>query len=53
MDEEFIKKIKNNTIEYACGSYEVGRYAWIFDDIKPIKPIKTKDKLNIWTYNDK
>lgn len=52
MDETFIEEIKKNTCEYACGSYEVGRYAWIFDKLEPIKPISTKGKLNIWDYDD-
>lgn len=51
MDDEFIGNIKNNQIEYNCGEYKVGRYAWIIDDIKPIYPIPTKGKLNIWNYD--
>lgn len=51
MDEEFIEKIKKNKIEYVCGLYEVGRYAWIFDNIELIYPIPAKGKLNIWNYN--
>lgn len=51
MDEEFIEKIKKNKIEYICGLYEVGRYAWIFDNIELIYPIPAKGKLNIWNYN--
>ena len=51
MDEEFIKKIRKNKIEYICGLYEVGRYAWIFDNIELIYPIPAKGKLNIWNYN--
>ena len=51
MDDEFIENIKKNQIEYNCGEYKVGRYAWIIDDIKPIYPIPTKGKLNIWKYD--
>lgn len=50
MDEEFLAKIKKDKQEYNLGLYEKGRYAWILSDIKPIKPIKTKGKLNIWNY---
>lgn len=50
MDKDFIKKIKKNKKEYACGYYEVGRYAWILKDIEPILPITAKGKLNIWHY---
>lgn len=49
MTEEFINKIKN-TKEYELGIYEVGRYAWILEDIVSIDKIKTKGKLNIWEY---
>lgn len=51
MDDEFIENIKKNQIEYNCGEYKVGRYAWIIDDIKTIYPIPTKGKLNIWNYD--
>ena len=50
MDEEFINKIKKNKIEYLCGNYKEGRYAWILDDITSIIPIKAKGKLGIWAY---
>ena len=51
MDNKFIENIKKNQIEYNCGEYKVGRYAWIIDDIKPIYPIPTNGKLNIWNYD--
>ena len=51
MDESFIKKIKKNEQEYNLGIYEIGRYAWILDEITPINTIKAKGKLNIWNYN--
>jgi hypothetical protein len=51
MDEEFINKIKKNHQEYICGIYEIGRYAWILEDIKVLdKKIPAKGKLNIWNY---
>ena len=49
MDEDFIKSV--NYQEYVCGRYEVGRYAWILDNIEIISPIKVKGKLSIWNYN--
>lgn len=52
MDEQFIEKIKKNPIEYACGLYKVGRYAWVLKDIEPIVPISAKGKLNIWQYDN-
>ena len=54
MTEEFISEIKNNKSEYLCGEYQVGRYAWILKDIKPLKkPIPAKGSLGIWNYNDR
>lgn len=52
MTEEYIKTMKENDYkEYICGNYEVGRYAWILEDIVPLeKPIKAKGQLNIWNY---
>lgn len=50
IDQEFIKEIKQNETEYLCGYYEEGRYAWILKDIKKIKPIPAKGKLNVWNY---
>lgn len=51
MDEKFITKIKENKMEYVCGRYKVGRYAWIFDSVESISPIAAKGKLNIWNYD--
>ena len=52
MTEEFINEIKNNNyLEYLCGEYKVGRYAWILDNIEVLKcPIETKGHLGIWNY---
>ena len=42
----------DNYIEYLCGNYEIGRYAWILKDVKILKyPIKVKGKLGIWNYD--
>ena len=54
MTEEFIKKEKNKNINnFVSGRYEVGRYAWILDNVEIIKPIKVKGQLGIWNYNKK
>ena len=51
MTEEFIENLKKeNPMEYKCGHYEVGRYAWILEDVKNIEPIKVKGKLGIWNF---
>lgn len=50
MTEEYINELKNNNYqEYLVGHYEVGRYAWVLDNIKLIdKKISVKGKLGIW-----
>lgn len=54
MTEDFIGDIKkNNYQEYVCGHYEVGRYAWVLKNIKPLeRRIPAKGKLGIWNYKD-
>lgn len=53
MDEEFINNIKKDKQEYLCGIYELGRYAWILDDIQILNiPIKIKGHLGIWNYEE-
>ena len=53
MTEEYIEKMKqNHHQEYICGRYEVGRYAWVLENVEPLaKPIPAKGKLNIWNYD--
>jgi len=51
MDEKFIEYIKQSPIEYSCGEYKIGRYAWIFENIEPIYPIPAKGHLNIWNFD--
>lgn len=51
MTKEFIEnEKKKNPNNFISGHYEVGRYAWILDNIEPIKPIKAKGQLGIWNY---
>ena len=53
MDESYIEEMKSlHPIEYCCGAYEVGRYAWVLENIEVIEPIKAKGKLGIWNYID-
>ena len=52
MTEEFINDQKNKDFNnFISGRYEVGRYAWILENIEPIEPIAAKGKLGIWNYN--
>ena len=54
MTEEFIENLKEEKpVEYKCGHYEVGRYAWILEDVKIIESFKAKGKLGIWNYYEK
>ena len=53
MTKEFIEQEKNkNYNNFISGHYEVGRYAWILDNIEVIKPIKAKGQLGIWNYKE-
>ena len=52
MTEEFIKEEKGKNLNnFIAGRYEVGRYAWVLEDIEVIEPIKVKGQLGIWNYN--
>ena len=55
MTEEFIEDMKkNHHQEYICGYYEVGRYGWVLDDVKPLdEKIFAKGRLGIWNWSDK
>ena len=51
MTEEYIDSMKNNHfVEYICGAYEIGRYAWVLDFVEKIEPLNAKGKLGIWNY---
>lgn len=51
MDEEFINNIKEDKNEYLCGHYEIGRYAWVLEDVELLdKEIPAKGKLGIWNF---
>lgn len=53
MDDTLICEVKNNHNEYICGSYSVGRYAWVLEDIEMIElPIQVKGQLGIWNYEE-
>ena len=54
MTDEFIENVKKNKPnDYVSGLYQVGRYAWILKDVKPLaKPIPAKGQLSIWNYNE-
>jgi hypothetical protein len=43
------KVVLDNELKF--GDYSTGRYAWILEDIKQIKPISVKGQLSLWNYN--
>lgn len=54
MNEEFIEnEKKKNPNNFTAGHYEVGRYAWLLDNVTVIKPIKARGKLGFWNYDNK
>ena len=49
----YAEKVKTeDPLNYECGNYTLGRYAWILSDIQYITPIPTKGRLSIWNYNE-
>lgn len=54
MTKEYVEEIKNNNYqEYICGEYAEGRFAWILEDIEPLRVrIATKGHLGVWNYEE-
>lgn len=54
MTEDYVNMMKKeNPIEYLCGDYREGRYAWVLENVEPLDhPIKSKGHLSIWSYED-
>lgn len=52
ISKEYITKLKNeNYEEYLCGDYRKGRYAWLLEEVVPLKnKIYAKGQLGIWNY---
>ncbi len=51
MTQRYIYQMKNwYPTEYACGFYEVGRFAWVLDNIQGLFPVKAKGHLGLWNY---
>lgn len=49
MTPEFIESIKSPELDF--GIYEVGRYAWILENIKPLEtPVLAKGALSLWEW---
>lgn len=53
MDEMYVSNMEKNEIEYLCGEYSYGRYAWILEDIEPLENIiPARGSLSIWEYKN-
>ena len=51
IDENFKEEISKHKQEYLCGDFNIGRYAWILEEVVPLEnPIEAKGQLNIWDY---
>lgn len=49
MDETFLAAMPD-PIERMCGEYAPGRFAWLLQDVQPLKnPIPAKGRLGIWS----
>lgn len=50
MNTRLIAKISDK--EYSVGTWEIGRWAWLFMDIRPLeKPIPAKGMQGLWEWN--
>ena len=50
--EEYANQVKEQSpLNYQCGNYTAGRYAWILTDVEYIEPISAKGHLSIWNFN--
>ena len=54
MDAALIKEIsENHPKQYLCGDWQVGRYAWLLEDVEALEePIPAKGQLGIWQYKE-
>ena len=53
MTAELISEVKKNHKEYVSGFYEVGRYAWVLEDIEVLEtPIPVRGSLGLWAVEE-
>lgn len=52
-DELAAQLFIDDPINFKCGDYSIGRYAWILNNVQRINPIPAKGQLSIWNYNIK
>ena len=54
IDETFVQNVKQlDPLNYICGDFSSGRYAWMLNDIKAIFPITAIGHQGIWKYNER
>ncbi|MFA6244778.1 MAG: ASCH domain-containing protein [Candidatus Hydrogenedentales bacterium] len=42
---------KYSAVEKVCGNFEIGRYAWVLEDVRSLDvPIPAKGKQGLWKY---
>ena len=46
-----IELSKEDELIFLCGHYEIGRYAWILDNIRIVDEFSIKGKLGIWNFD--
>ena len=46
MTDEFIESV--DRFERSVGEYQVGRYAWVLDNVVPVEPVKHRGALGLW-----
>lgn len=51
MDEKFLEEIKKHKVEYICGDYKLGRYAWVLDKVEKLEKIPVRGNLGLWNYD--
>lgn len=51
IDEDYAASVKKSMpLNYDCGDFTLGKYAWILTDITKIDPIDATGHLSIWNY---
>lgn len=51
IDEEFAARLREESpVEFLCGDYTPGRFAWILEDVRPVEPVRAKGRLGLWEY---
>ncbi|MTI83471.1 MAG: ASCH domain-containing protein [Firmicutes bacterium] len=50
MTDDFLRRIVSSQ-EYELGHYEIGRYAWLFENIEPLpEPVPARGRQRLWEW---